>query len=186
MPFLTFLFGVSFSTPILQVNEVPTAFLLKKPTIIAEVKELSKQDLSSLLVRAQYSASIGGHNEPIRGVITDYKTYGSNEWFSVTTNENGQAYIALEPSFTYELKIQYDSSQDQFLLEYGDQDTLMISIDINNKNIVDCRFISAHQSINFDPPLFSFLNFTLHLSHFISFLLGLILSIIFIYWRINK
>ncbi len=153
-------------------------------SIISSVR--AQQDLKTVLIRAQYSTSIGGHNEPIRDVLIDYKKLDSNEWFSVITNENGQGYIALEKGSSYELKIQYDGSQEQFLLEFVDEDMLMISIDMNNKNIVDCKFISPNPAKYFDIPLFSFLNFTLHLSHVISFFIGLILSIIFIRARINK
>ena len=144
----------------------------------------AQQDLKIVLVRAQYSTSVGGHNEPIRDVLIDYKPGDSTEWFSVITSENGQSYIALEEGSSYEFKIQYEGSQEQFLLEYIDEDILMISINMNNASIVGCSFISAFPAEDSDLPVSSSLNFSLQLSHIISFLLGIVLTIIFI--RMNK
>lgn len=150
--------------------------------IISPVR--AQQDLQIVLVRAQYSTSIGGQNEPIRDVLIGYKPVDSTEWFSVITNENGQSYIALEEGSSYELIITMNDSQKQVLLEYINEAILLISIDMNDNNIVGCNFISAYPAESSGLPFFSFYNFTLHLSHTISFFLGLVLTIIFI--RLNN
>ena len=140
----------------------------------------AQQDIKIVLIRAQFSTSIGGHNEPVPDVLIDYKILDSTEWFSVITNEMGQAYVGLEVGSSYDLNITMNDSQKQFLLEYIDEDTLMISINMNNANIAGCIFLSAFPAEDSDLPVSSSSQFTLQISHIISFLLGIVLTIIFI------
>ncbi len=140
----------------------------------------AQQALTTVLIRAQFSTSIGGHNEPVPDVLIDYKILDSTEWFSVITNEMGQAYMGLEAGSSYEVKITMDESQEQFSLEYIDEDILMISINLNNANIVGCSFISPFPAEDSDLPVSSSSPFTLQISHIISFLLGIVLTVLYI------
>jgi len=154
---------------------ISSAMAFTFPMIYAGAVEVSNEELRVVLVRAQYSASIGGQNEPVPNVRVEYGKSGSNEIFVAITNEYGCSYIALERGQTYVFKIQYEESQKEFRLEYDNQSTLLIRVDVNEKSIVDCAFLSARPSSgSYDPASFSSLTF--YLSHVIAFCFGFVLS----------
>ena len=138
------------------------------------------EDLVPVLVRAQYSASIGGHNEPIGGVVIEYRKTGSQTPLIAETNEEGVCYIALERETLYEFSVEYGDQRRSFTLEYTNQTVLLISIDLSGGDIVDCVFLTAKPSSRGykDPGITTILGFTLHLSHVVSFIMGLLSSLI--------
>ncbi len=139
-----------------------------------------REDMIPILVRAQYSASIGGHNEAIAGVIIEYRRLGSTVPLIAETNEDGICYIVLKSGTRYEINISYRNQTKKFILEYGNQTTLLISIDLSKGEIVDCTFLKAETSpkVDRDPKIITIFGFTLYLSHMIFFIIGLSSSLI--------
>jgi hypothetical protein len=93
-----------------------------------------------VLVRAQYSTTIGGKNEPIKGVIINYRSDSSSG--TATTDDYGHCYIQLLPGLTYTFDVTYKERTKTFYVKYMGESVLFIHIDPTKGEIVGMDFLT--------------------------------------------
>jgi hypothetical protein len=95
---------------------------------------------SEVLVRAQYSASIGGKNEPIEGVAVGYTAIGTLSEKVATTNQYGQCYAELTSGTTYAFSVTYKEKTKKFSVQYKGESVLLIHVDPIKGEVVGMEF----------------------------------------------
>ena len=104
-------------------------------------RECNTQKECIVLCRAQYSASIGGTNEPIQNVSIRVSRVGTTDPIVYITDEYGQVRIPFTVGETYDVTVVYKGAQKCVKLQYNGEATLSISIDIYKQCIDDIKFL---------------------------------------------
>lgn len=110
--------------------------------VVAVVLSLcaANQDTNEVLCRTQYSASIGGENEPVAGVNV---TISGNTYI---TDDKGHVEIPLKSGKNYTITVSYKSVSKSTKLKYSGEDILLISIDPHEPKIHDIKFLQPQPS----------------------------------------
>ena len=102
------------------------------------------QEAYKVLCRAQYSASIGGKNEPVEGVTISVFESGAKVQapMAYVTDKNGQVYLSLIKGKTYSITVSYKGESKTVKLLYNGEAVLLISIDPKKPLIHNITFLA--------------------------------------------
>jgi len=102
------------------------------------------QEAYKVLCRAQFSASIGGKNEPVEGVSISIFESGAKIQapMAYVTDKKGQVYLSLVKGKTYSITVSYKGESKTVKLPYNGEAVLLISIDPKKTIIHDITFLA--------------------------------------------
>ena len=142
------------------------------------------QEACKVLCRAQYSASIGGRNEPIEGVSISISESGAKIQAPIAyiTDKNGQVYLSLIKGKTYSITVSYKGESKTVKLPYNGEAVLLISIDPKKPLIHDISFLEPTQ-IETEGGRILTISIENLVWLFIGVMIALVSSTIYHHWR---